>query len=372
MAKKILTDLDLAKNALLNAKIQNLASAPGSPVNGQVYYDTTLNQFGCYQNGSWVYLGASATNTLTQASASGGTGRLKVSAGADRTVQDYTSAGGIVKVAADGTVSLGVPGTDYIPPSYLDTDGTLAANSDTKIATQKATKAYVDGIKQAIVWKDAVRAATTAAGTLASSFANASVIDGVTLATGDRILIKDQATASENGIYTVNASGAPTRAVDADTGAEIKQAAVFVQEGTTLADTAWVNNVNGTITLGSTSVTFIQFSNVSVPNASTSTAGKVQLATQAEAEAKSDTAKAVVSADLVNFPLKRSFTIGDGSTTAITVTHNLGTKDVLAQVRDASTDALIDCDIVNTSTTVTTFTFNTAPATNAYRVVLVG
>jgi len=123
-----------------------------------------------------------------------------------------------------------------------------------------ATTAYVDGVLQGLSWKKAVRAATTVAGTLASSFENGDAIDGVTLATGDRILVKNQSSASENGIYTVNASGAPTRATDNDTGAEMVNATVFVSEGTTLADTQWTCSTNAPITIGSTSIAFVQLS----------------------------------------------------------------------------------------------------------------
>jgi hypothetical protein len=142
----------------------------------------------------------------------------------------------------------------------LDTDATLAANSNTKLASQAAVKSYVDGKVAGLSWKQAVRAATTVAGTLASSFENGDAIDGVTLATGDRILIKNQATASENGIYVVAASGAPTRATDADAGAELVNATVYVSDGTTLADTQWTCTNNATITLGSTGLAFAQLS----------------------------------------------------------------------------------------------------------------
>ena len=139
-----------------------------------------------------------------------------------------------------------------------DTDGTLAANSDTVLATQKATKTYVDAKVAGLSWKQAVRAATTATDTLATAYENGDSIDGVTLATGDRILIKNQSTGSENGIYTVNASGAPTRATDADSGAELVNASVYISEGTTLADTQWTCTTNATITVGSTSLAFAQ------------------------------------------------------------------------------------------------------------------
>lgn len=144
------------------------------------------------------------------------------------------------------------------PTATLDTDGTLAANSDTRVPSQKAVRTAVNAAVAGLSWKQAVRAASVSAGTLGSSFENGDTLDGVTLATGDRILIKDQASASENGIYTVNASGAPTRATDADAGTELVNASVYVSEGTVNADTQWVCTTNATITLGSTGLTFTQ------------------------------------------------------------------------------------------------------------------
>jgi len=87
-------------------------------------------------------------------------------------------------------------------------------------------------------WKQPVRCATGAAGTLASSFENGDTAGGVVLATGDRILVKNQAAAEENGIYLVAASGAPTRDYDFDVAAEVVGAIVYVVEGT-LAGTLW-------------------------------------------------------------------------------------------------------------------------------------
>lgn len=114
---------------------------------------------------------------------------------------------------------------------------------------------YVEDYVGASNLKDAARVATTVAGTLETSFANGQVIDGVTLATGDRILIKNQATASENGIYTVNATGAPTRAKDADTAQDIADAVVYISLGTENADTGW-KLVSDNITLGTTPLVF--------------------------------------------------------------------------------------------------------------------
>lgn len=126
--------------------------------------------------------------------------------------------------------------------------------------TDAANKNYVDTAVTGLSWKQAVRVSTTANGTLATAFANGQVVDGVTLVTGDRILLKNQTTQTENGIYTVNASGAPTRVGDADAGAELAGAAVFVQAGTANADTGWIQTTNAPITIGSTNVVFSQFS----------------------------------------------------------------------------------------------------------------
>lgn len=126
--------------------------------------------------------------------------------------------------------------------------------------TRLASTAYVDAAVAAMAegraWKQPVRVATTANGTLATAFDNGETVDGVVIATGDRILIKDQSSATENGIYVVAASGAPTRATDADAGSELVNASVFVSEGTANADKQFVCTTNGPITIGATNIAF--------------------------------------------------------------------------------------------------------------------
>jgi hypothetical protein len=91
-------------------------------------------------------------------------------------------------------------------------------------------------------------------------------------------------------------------------------------------------------------LTFALVNGGAVPLATTSVAGKIQLATSTEAEAKSAADRGLTPASVVNFPVKKTFTIGDGSSTQIDVTHSLSTKDVITQVRQASDDAVVDCD----------------------------
>ena len=124
-----------------------------------------------------------------------------------------------------------------------------------------ANKGYVDGVAQGLDVKDSVVATTTANGTLSSAFANGQTIDGVSLSTNDRILLKDQNTATENGIYKVNASGAPTRVDDLAAGADAAGAFVFVEQGTVNAENGFVCTSNkGSAIVGSNNLTFAQFS----------------------------------------------------------------------------------------------------------------
>ena len=146
--------------------------------------------------------------------------------------------------------------------------GAVSANSqkitglaDPTADADAANKGYVDGVAQGLDVKDSVKATTTANGTLASAFANGQTIDGVSLSTNDRILLKNQNTATENGIYTVNASGAPTRADDLATGADAAGAFVFVEQGTVNAENGFVCTSNkGSAVVGTNNLTFAQFS----------------------------------------------------------------------------------------------------------------
>ena len=137
----------------------------------------------------------------------------------------------------------------------LDHGGFKAVNAaDPTAAAHLATKGYVDSVAQGLAPKDAVRAATTANSTLSG----AQTIDGVSVVADDRVLVKNQTTGSENGIY-VAASGAWSRATDADSEADLRGASVFVEEGTANADTLWVMTTNAAITVGTTALTWTQF-----------------------------------------------------------------------------------------------------------------
>jgi hypothetical protein len=135
--------------------------------------------------------------------------------------------------------------------NVIDTDGTLTANSSTRIPSQSAIKSYVDNLLTGLSWKNAVVCATTANITLSGE----QTLDGV-LTSASRVLVKNQSTASQNGIY-VSAAGAWSRAADMDAAAEFPNATVFVESGTANSDTQWTCS-NNSVTIGSTSVAFVQ------------------------------------------------------------------------------------------------------------------
>ena len=125
--------------------------------------------------------------------------------------------------------------------------------------TDAANKGYVDAVKQALDIKDSVRVTTTANITIASALNAGDTIDGVTLVNGDRVLVKDQTTGSQNGIYVVGA--VPARADDANISAEVTSGMfTFVEEGTVGGDNGFVLTTNDPITLNTTALTFVQFS----------------------------------------------------------------------------------------------------------------
>jgi len=130
------------------------------------------------------------------------------------------------------------------------------------LSTDAANKAYVDANSSGLDVKESVRLATTANIMGFPDLSSAPTIDGVTVQDGDRVLVKDQSTASENGIWTWTSSGTIfVRATDFDTNAEVTAGAfTFVEEGTASADSGWVLTTNDDITVGSTGLAFAQFS----------------------------------------------------------------------------------------------------------------
>ena len=258
MAQKFLTSIDLNQNELLNFKVQSLASAP-SAYTGRMYYNSTNNVLQVYNGTAWV-------NPITSITTTGAnTDAITVTASANGTV---TIGLNLADVDSAGLLTAAF-WSDLNGATTSATINTLAkrdGNGNISVATptadgHAATKSYVDAARSGLDVKQSVRAATTAAVLLASGLENGDAIDGVTLATGDRVLVKNQGTASENGIYVVQSSGAAVRATDFDGAGEVSGGAfTFVEEGTVNADSGWVVTSNGAITVGTDAIAWVQFS----------------------------------------------------------------------------------------------------------------
>lgn len=345
MARTYLTNIDLVQNEIQNAVVHQLASDPGSPVEGQVWYNTTTHLLKWYNGSGVIDPLARANHSGTQTAA---------------TISDFDT-----QVRTSRLDQMAAPTADVSLNSQKITG--LATPT---AATDAANKGYVDNAVAGLDWKESVRAASTANVDIATGLQDTDTLDGVTLATGDRVLLKDQTAPAENGIYVVVASGAASRATDADTGAEILQAAVWVREGTTNADTGWVCTTNGPITIDTTSLAFAQFNGSQAYAAGdglTLTGNTFDVGAGTGISVGADT----VSIDTAVVVQKYASDIGDGSTTSIVVTHNLGTKDVTVAVYDNTTPwGEVYPEVRHTSTTQVTLVFAVAPTTNQYRVVV--
>ena len=188
-----------------------------------------------------------------------------------------------------------------------------------------ANKGYVDGVAQGLDVKDSVVATTTANGTLSTAFANGQSIDGVTLQTGDRILIKNQTTASQNGIYNVNASGAPSRATDMGTGSNAAGAFVFVEQGTVNAENGFTcTSDTGSAVVGTNNLTFAQFSGagqIIAGNGIAKSGNELSADLKANGGLVIESAKIAVKLDASS--ITGTLAIGDGGTGATTASAAL-------------------------------------------------
>jgi hypothetical protein len=263
MAMKFVTNLDINQNQLLNVTFEKVPTDPSSGnFEGRMIYNTATDTIKVYTGSAWKSLphtlsaGGSHTDALT-ITESNGTVTLTLN------LADTDSAG---LLSSTFWNMLNDATSDATASKLVKRD----ANGNAKVATPTdaahiATKGYVDAARQGLDVKQSVRAATTGPVNLTNQLEAGDTLDTtVTLVAGDRVLVKNQSTASENGIYVVQSSGAAVRATDAngtaDTGTVSGGTFTFVEEGTVNADSGWVVSTNGSITVGTDAMNWVQFS----------------------------------------------------------------------------------------------------------------
>jgi hypothetical protein len=272
MATKFLTHIDLNQNQIVNATLQQVPSDPASGnFEGRLIYHTGEDVIKVWSGTAW--------RTLLASIGQGAVGTNGViSGGANATAITISETNGqitITPVLATASIAGLLTAADFTKLGDSTAENTFgklvqrdaggqAKVSDPTLAAHIATKGYVDAARQGLDVKQSVRVATTGAINLTTDLNNGDTIDGVTLVTGDRVLVKDQATASQNGIYVATASGAAVRASDAngtaDTGELTSGTFVFVEAGTLNFDSGFVISTDGTITVGTDAITWTQFS----------------------------------------------------------------------------------------------------------------
>jgi hypothetical protein len=177
-------------------------------------------------------------------------------------VFDLTTAGKALLDDADATAQRTTLGLGTIATQNANnvalTGGSITGLGDPSASSEAATKNYVDNLVTGLRTRVIARVASTANVVIASALENGDVLDGVTLATGNRVLLKNQTTTSENGIYIVVATGGASRDPEFDIISEIAGQLILVSEGSTHADDLFLCTTDTSATLGSSAISYTQ------------------------------------------------------------------------------------------------------------------
>jgi hypothetical protein len=442
MASKFLTNIDLNGNQVINATFEVLGLAPTTNLfDGRMYFDSASGVIRIYDATASAWRKVVAGYEETAGVISGGTHSAALT---------ITESNGQITVTPSLATSSNaglLSSTFYDDLNTATSDATASklakrdANGNIKVATptdaaHAATKGYVDSARQGLDVKQSVRAATTGPVTLATDLEAGDTLDTtVTLVAGNRILVKNQATASQNGIYVVQATGAPVRAADAngtaDTGEVSGGTFVFVEEGTLNADSGFVVSSNGTIAVGTDPMNWVQFSGAgaftagdgltqdgttinavgttdriavsanaidisanyvgqsSITTLGTITAGTwngtdiavtdggTGASTAADARTnlgiKTTSGAVTTSTSVLARTAHQACAASSGPTSVTTVTHNFNTKNVIVQVYQVSTGETVTTDVVRGTVDSLTVTINGSTiASDDYHIVVTG
>jgi hypothetical protein len=388
--------VDLGRNELRNAVTQNLGTAPASPVPGLRYYDTVLSAEQYWNGTKWVSLGTIDIADIT------GLGDL---AYLDQVDADTITPGSISDIHISGTAAIALSKlavdpldranhtntqlaatiSDFdlqvrtsrldqmaMPTATVDFGGQVLTNlADPILPSDAANKAYADSVAAGLDVKDSVRAASTADVDIT---APGTTLDDVALAAGDRVLLKNQTDATQNGIYVYNGDAVLlTRAPDADSDEEVTAGMFcFVVEGTEHSNSGWIMNTADPVVLDTSDLNWTQFSGagtyVGTPDRIAITGNQIDIdpnyAGQASITTVGNISSGVwegTSVDLAHGGTgatnavdaraalqvagKYTASIGDGTAKTFTINHGLNTKFVGVEISDQATGQTVFVDV---------------------------
>jgi hypothetical protein len=412
---------DFDKIPVINLRLENLGSAPTltSSDAGYAYYDTVLGYARFWTGTAWVSVtNLPATGSVTSAMIADGTivdGDINSAAGiamsklaVDPTLRSNHSGTQLAATISDFNSAVRLNRLDQLaaPTAAVAMNGQkLTGLADPTSAQDAATKNYVDAVSAGFNVQASVRVATTAAITLSGT----QTIDGVAVVAGDRVLVKNGSTTNagtssiDNGIYVV-AAGAWSRATDQSQGSAGGSNGiqlgdfVFIESGTATGASAWIVTTSGTITLGTTPITWAQVGSATTYTGTTNrttVSGNVIDISSSYVGQTSITTVGTIGTGVWNGTAVDIAHGGTGATTAAAartalgavgkfaatlatsatsyaVSHNLGTTDVSVSIKEVATSALAEADVVVTDANTVTISFASAPAANAFRVTVIG
>jgi hypothetical protein len=446
MSTKFLTNLNLNQNQILNGTFEILGSDPNAGnFEGRMIYNSTEDTIKVYTGSAWrkmIHSIASAGSHTDAITISESNGAISITLN----LADADSAG-LLSSAFFSLLNTATASNTGSTLALRDSNGRLQVTTPSS-DLDVANKEYVDAARSGLDVKQSVKLTTNAtlpaythlAGVLTGNAVGILSIDGANPLAGNRILVKNETStnAPYNGIYDVTNPGSDTeafvltRSSDANDNFEVTPGLfVFVEQGTVWSDSGWILTTDGTINVGVTNLTFVQFSaagqsiagngltktgNVidvvgttdrisvtsdSVDIASTyagqntiTTLGTITTGVwnatdiaiadggtnaSTAADARSNLAAGGSQGSGVSAPvLSRTvaLTIGDGVNVSFAVQHGLGTRDVTVQVYEISggspTYETVTTDVTRTDTNNVTIGFSTIPGVNSYRVVVTG